>query len=481
MTKRTHGPSKTGDAKRSTVVVVGQAGDAAKSLREAIATAVAHHQQGRLDEARALFRRLANQAPKNARVWFGLGSVDAQMGNSHEAILSLERAMALDGPNPSYHHNMASAKASIGRLREAEAHYEEAIAMLPDYAEAYFNYSGIKRFRPGDEFHPRLEELLKKSGRAARDRCFLHFAAGKVYDDIGDYDAAFAHYCKGNAAKQAVFEGGRYATLIERSIELFDPPRLTALAGAGYVDDRFVFVVGMPRSGTTLVEQILSSHSGVLGCGELPDIHAITDRLAGFSTANPTYPDCIQDLPDGALLGFGKAYAKRISAMQDGKLRYMDKQPNNFRYIGLIQALLPQARFIHCRRHPLDTCLSCLFQNFRNGQEFSFDIADLAAYYGGYQRLMAHWGRLPASRILDVDYEDLVTNTEEVSRRMVRFIGLTWEDRCMQFHDTRRKVHTASRWQVRQSIYTRSLQRWRNYQAHLGPLTEALESEGVVV
>lgn len=445
----------------------------------AIATAIEHHQHGRLPEAREIYQQIVEQEPSNARAWFGLGSVDAQRGDPYGAILSLERMMALSGPKAECHHNMASAKASVGRIREAATHYEEAIRLMPDYLEAYFNYVNIKRCTAEEGIHDKLEELCSKGPYSDADLCFLHFAAGKVYDDLGKYERAFEHYCKGNGAKKTVFSVQEFKQWVDNSLDVFDQERTGDPDVAGFKDQRFVFIVGMPRSGTTLVEQILASHSQVFGAGELPDIHAIAGEFPKYSASNAPYPECMRDLADGVVSGLGKAYAQRVASMAENKRRYVDKQPNNFRYLGLINALLPEARIIHCRRHVLDTCLSCYFQNFRGGQEFSFNLEDIAAYYGAYHRMMAHWkSTLPIS-ILDVDYEDLVARTEETGRRLIKYLGLNWENGCNRFHETDRKIQTASRWQVRQSIYTRSVERWRNYERYLEPLTKALEAEGV--
>ena len=436
-----------------------------------VAEAVERHRQGKLTRAKAIYQQVVEQSPGHALAWFGLGSVNAQLGEAYEAIVQIERAMALTGPRAEYHHNIAEAKSSVGRFEEADAHFREAIRLRPDYHEAYFNYANAKRFEPHDELHGRVRAQIDRADLSVESRRYLHFAAGKLCDDIGHYDAAFEHYRTANRLRAAEFDSAGYRAFVDASIEAFTRGPRTAVRPRG--DPHFVFVVGMPRSGTTLVEQILASHSAVFGAGELPDVVAITAEIGKHAT-DTDYPQCMVTISPEVAPGYGRAYRQRVAGLERGVERYIDKQPNNFRFLGLIRAMLPGAAIIHCRRDPLDTCLSCYFQNFRSGQEWSFDLQDLATYHAGYRRLMAFWSGHLDPPMLEVEYETLVEQPEAVAREMIRHIGLEWEPGCLDYRNTRRIVQTASRWQVRQPITHRAVGRARAYAAHQDELVDAL-------
>jgi len=452
-----------------------------RSLEDLLARALEAHAAARLADARALYRQALRAAPRNARAWFGLGSVNAQDRRPHEAIHQIERAIALDGPRAEYHHNLAGAKGSLGRFAEAEAHMREALRLNPRYAEACFNYAGLRRFQRGDDLRARVAAMLGDGPWSDRDRCFLHFAAAKIDDDLGNHDEAFAHYAAGNAARGARFDREAYRAQVDAIVEVFDTATVARLAPAGDPDERYVFVVGMPRSGTTLVEEILAAHPHVHGAGELPDVGAIAGTLPSHAAGERPFPHCVRALPADVLAAFGRAYAKRVGDLAPGARRHVDKQPLNHRHLGLIACMLPRARVLHCVRGVLDTCLSCYFQNFRGGIEWSFDLEDIAFFYAQYRRLMAHWEQVLPEPPLRVEYERLTQAPEAVARSMIGHVGLEWDARCLAFHRAGRTVHTASRWQVRQPIYTRSVARWHRYAPHLGPLIEALRENGIAV
>jgi hypothetical protein len=235
----------------------------------------------------------------------------------------------------------------------------------------------------------------------------------------------------------------------------------------------------MPRSGTTLVEQILSSHPDVFGAGELPDIASIAGTLPQHTPGDELYPDCVPHLSNEAFGGFGEAYQRRLRSFSDKAQRIINKTPMNFEFLGLIAMLVPGARVIHCRRDPLDTCLSCYFQRFRSGQEFSYTPEDLAFYYGRYRHLMRHWHQVLPTSMLEVDYETLVQQPEPTVRALVDYCGLPWDERCLRFHETRRPVTTASNWQVRQPLYTSAVRRSARYEAHLKTLRTALAEQSI--
>ena len=430
---------------------------------------------GKLREAAEVYSRLAAEAPDYADAWHLLGTVEIIGGKLESALTLIEKALALAPDSPVYLHNRAYVTGALGRLDQAEADYREAIRLKPDYAEAYFNLSGSAKFTADDPLVSDLEELLVKEGFSAKDLCFLHFAAGKIYDDIGETAKAFAHYQEGNAAKGARYDKAKRSAELETIARVFDADFLKRRAGVGCDSEVPIFVVGMPRSGTSLVEQIIASHPRAAGAGELPDIDSIAKGYPQVAKEkDKPYPDCMPSVPDEALRGLGEAYVRRQRDAFGDVDRIVDKAPLNFRHLGLIALMLPKARIVHCRRHPMDTCLSCYFQNFVNGQDYSFDLADLGGFYREYRKLMAHWQEVLPTQIYELDYERLVADPDHEFPALIEFCGLDWNPACAAFHQTSRRVNTASRWQVRQPVYKSSVRRWERYAPYLGRLRESL-------
>jgi tetratricopeptide (TPR) repeat protein len=441
---------------------------------DALKQAVARHRAGDLAGATAQYEAILGVDPENAGARHLLGVVALQRQEYERAVALIGEAIRQKGDAAPFYHNRAAALRALGRFAEAEADYREALRLSPEYAEAYFNYSAVKKFTREDGLHEAIEKQLTREGVSRDDRCFLHFAAGKIYDDLQRYDDAFAHYAEGNRQRQAKFDREAQAAQYAATIERFSPTLLAAKAEVGFRSDVPVFVVGMPRSGTTLVEQIIASHEQAHGAGELNDISAIVRELPKHA-GGKSYPGCVASLGDNVLRGFGEAYVERIRSLAPTAERIVDKMPRNFEHLGLIRLLLPEARVILCRRDPRDTLLSCYFQRFRTGQEWSYDLGDLVVYYRQYLRLMEHWRAALPVAIFDVDYESLVADPAATSRAIVEFCGLPWSDACEVFHLSPRPVATASNWQVRQPVYPSSVGRWKRYEWHLGPLLAEAE------
>jgi tetratricopeptide (TPR) repeat protein len=452
-----------------------------KDPAAAIRRAADLHRGGRLADAEAAYSQILARHPNEPQAWFGLGSVKAQNGDLHAAILHLEHAMALMGQRPELHHNLAVAKARLGRFAEAEAHFREALRLRPDYTEAYYNYVNTRVTQDRDTLLARIEGMLSDQPRTDRDLCFLLFAAGRLCDENGDHDRAFAHHVRANSLKHQDYKPDACHVKTAEIMEVFDRDTLRRLRPHGFDDGRFVFIVGMPRSGTTLVEQILSAHPSVHGGGELPDISAISRTLGEHTATQRDYPRSVLHVGPEAIRGFGKAYARGVGARAPDAKRITDKSPLNFQHVGLISVLLPNAKIIHCTRHPLDTCLSCFFQNFVDNHEYSFSLDGLGHFYADYRRLMRHWDGVIDDPPLTVEYERLVAEPEREARRLIGYLGLPWDPSCLRFDESRRPVQTASRWQVRQPIYTTSTGRWRAYEAQLAPLIRVLRERGVDV
>jgi hypothetical protein len=314
---------------------------------------------------------------------------------------------------------------------------------------------------------------------SAADRVHLHFALAKAYEDLGRFDDAFAQLLAGNGLKRRLIAYDEAATLaqLDGVRDVFTPELIAARAGGGEPSRLPVFIVGMPRSGTTLVEQILASHPGVFGAGELRLFDqasgAVRDRLPG----TPAFSDLVRRMEHEDFRALGRFYLAALERHAPDAARITDKMPSNFIFVGLIHLALPDAVIIHTERDPVDTCVSCFSKQFTEAQAHTYDLAELGRYYGRYRAVMAHWDRvLPPGRILDVRYEDVVDDVESAARRIVAHCGLAWDARCLDFHRTERSVQTASAAQVRKPIYRDSIARWRRYERFLGPLMAELGS-----
>ncbi len=442
------------------------------AARQALKQGIALQKAGQLLGAAQVYSRLLQEDDRNADAWHLLGTVEIGRGNFDAAENLIGKAMALQPDNAIFHHNLAYVLGAQSRGEEAEASYRRAIALDPDYAEAHFNLAQSVRAKPGDPLVASLERLLAKPGLSASARCYLGFAAGKVYDDLGDHDRAFGHFLAGNRAKGARPNPAYSSAYLERILESSRPLLQAARSAPGAGQAGPVFIVGMPRSGTSLVEQVLASHPAVFGAGELPFVERIAEALGAHCASGAVYPECLPAVPDAVLEGFAASYRKESSAA--GTSVVTDKAPLNFRHLGLIALLFPGARIVHCRRDALDTCLSCFFQNFAKGQEYSFDLAELGRFYRDYRKMMAAWAEILPIEVFDLDYEELVADLEGVGRSLLSYCGLDWHPDCARFFETRRPVLTASRVQVRRPLYSSSVGKWRRYARHLGPLIEAL-------
>ncbi|MGF1502836.1 MAG: sulfotransferase [Paracoccaceae bacterium] len=428
---------------------------------------------GNLDLAERVYRTFAERHPQTAGGWFGLGLVAQKRNRIETATEMFTHALALDPSQAHYHHNLAVALGIAGAFDRARAHFEQALALKPDYPEAWYNYSSAKRF---DDAAPvaRIDALLA-TARSGADRSFLHFAAGKILDDLGETDRAFAHYAEGNRVHGARFEPAAHRAMLERIRAAFSAETLRARSGEGHGDPRFVFIVGMPRSGTSLAEQVIDRHGAARGMGERPDIRAIAGTLDAHLPGDQRYPDGVGNLPGRVLAGFGAAYARQVGAEAGAAVRITDKQPLNFLHLGLIALLLPRSRIVHCVRSPLDTCLSCYFQRFTSGQDYAFDLAWLGEVYRGYLEHMAHWRKVLPLPVYELAYERMVAEPAAETRRLLAFLELPWDPACLDPDRSERPVLTASKWQVRQPIYRSSVRRSERYRPHLGPLLAKID------
>jgi tetratricopeptide (TPR) repeat protein len=439
--------------------------------RALAARALSLRELDRLDEALDAARRAALTAPESPEPHNAVGQVLQAMGEFESALAAYDRAAALPGPaQMDAVANRGALFMEFGRKAEAMKAMEEAARAFPNAPGVLFSQNDLKRFAPGDPLIDQMQSLLAREGISLADRATLHFGLGKAFLDIGDSEQAFRHYDQGNRLKRSTFayDADANERWVAGIAEAFSPALLAAKADLGARSDLPIFIVGMPRSGTTLVEQILASHPMVHAAGELKRLEKLSDGIDGF-------PQSAASLNPAQLKALGEAYLAFVAPMAAGRKHVVDKMPSNFLLAGLIRLILPDARIIHCRRDPADTCLSCYTKLFAGEQAFSYDPTELGRFCRTYQGLMAHWrATLPASYFLEVDYEAVVEDVEREARRVLDFLGLPWNEKVLRFYDTERPVRTASVNQVREPIYRTSAGRWRKHAAHLQPLLEAL-------
>jgi tetratricopeptide (TPR) repeat protein len=429
------------------------------------------YELGQIPEAIASFERALALEPSAARAHLGLAMALRLQGRAAEAQESCRAVLATDARHVAALTLLGDLHADGGDFAQAQALFERALALDRDSAALYCSIAAQRRMTDTDDaWRQGAERLL--SGRLPLDHEIgLRFALGKYYDDLGRYAEAFGEYRQANELCRRHLPGYQPAELtrqVDEIIRVCDRAFLLESHAGASASELPVFVVGMPRSGTSLAEQILASHSQAFGAGELKFWDQATGLIARAGADS--------EARAAALTRSARDYLALLGARAGGALRVIDKMPANVLYAGLIHAVFPRARIIHMQRHPLDTCVSIYFQNFARLHPYASDLDSLAHYYGEYLRITRHWREvLPASALLEVPYEALVQKQPDWTARMLEFIGLPWEARCLDFHRTERVVITASRWQVRQKMNAGSVGRWRNYEQYLAPLRPLLE------
>jgi tetratricopeptide (TPR) repeat protein len=426
----------------------------------------------RPEEAAKAWRRLAAVRPADAAPLAGLGDALSRGGDMRGALAAYDAALEID---PALTQALAGKGRTLDRLGETEAAAALAAPELARDTPAPWAALLLGAVGPG---LGRTEEALNAIERAlagrpaTEERRALHFQAGGLYDREQAFDEAFDHYRQGNELAGYAFDPAHFDAWIDELIAVFDRERTAVLPRATHGSELPVFIVGMPRSGTTLTEQIIACHPRAHGAGELPDIGRLTDRVP--AVLGGPYPACVARLTADVADRLAEPYLARLRALGGAALRVTDKMPHNYMHLGLMALLFPQARVLHTTRDPVDTCLSCYFQTFGRGLAYTFDLGHLGRVYRGYRRLMDHWEKVLGPPAMTVRYEALVADPEAVSREIVAALGLPWDDACLRPHESRRAVDTASYAQVRRPIYRSSVARWRHYQKHLGPLLAAL-------
>ena len=408
-----------------------------------------------------------------------LGESLAKRGDSAEAITVYERGLTFaphDGPLLSLLGNELRV---VGRQEEAIARYETCITHHPAVGQVYYSLANLKTYRFDDARLAQMEQHVKNASLHDESRVNFHFAIGEAYEDRANHEKAFEHFVLGNSLRRKAenYDSDQVEKFFDRIISTHSRSfcdEFDAIEGEDEVAVP-IFVVGLPRSGSTLLEQILSSHSQVEGIQELPDLHRIMRKLDVPHGKGINYPEAFLDLPPESLKELGQQYLDATRKHRTGRKFFVDKLPNNFVFTGAIRMILPQAKIINARRHPLSSCVSTFKQLFYDGQNYSYDLAELAKYYLMYLRLMHHWHEVMPGLVLDVQYEDVVMDQEAQTRRLLQYCGLPFEESCLRFYESDRAVVTASSEQVRQPIYTDSLEIWRPYEPYIDTLIDMLQ------
>ena len=429
--------------------------------QQQISNLLEHYQNGRFSDAEKLAVHITQDFPKHQFAWKVLGAVLRATGRKSEAVDANQKAVALSPQDAEAHSNLGITLKALGRLDEAEASYNQAIALKPDLADAHRNLTLMKKFDAQDEQYSKMQELYLDKNISEEQRCHINFGLAKACEDLGDFEQAFAHYSEGNMQRKKLLNYD-----INKDVERFrkiksNYPQIAynSLEPEKFSKDLMpIFIVGMPRSGTTLVEQIISSHSKVTGAGELAFAAQFGAAIAtGITEAN-----------NESLLNFRSKYLTKLKSVSNENLIITDKMPQNFRYIGLLAAAFPEAKIIHVKRNPAAVCWSNYKQYFVSKNiGYCYAIDDVISYHKLYENLMDFWINTLSNRIYKLDYELLTVNQESETRQLIEYLGLDWDEKCLSPQNNIRSVATTSNVQVRKKVYRGSSEQWRKYQPFL--------------
>jgi tetratricopeptide (TPR) repeat protein len=433
-------------------------------------------QTGDLAKAEVAVRHSLSIDDGAAASWVLFASVLAHTMRQAEALDAYDQALKLEPNQVRVALSRGHVLKTLGRRAEAEAAYQHCLELQPDFGEAYYSFADLKSYVFSDTEVAAMQGLLADAKTSPKSQVQIHFALGRAREQRKQYSDAFAHYAAGNSAKRrsAPFDAAAFEDKCRRVAATFSAEFFNARLGSGLADAAPIFIVGLPRSGSTLVEQVLASHSQVEGTMELPHVLRYVRELDHRGGASDAYPESVGELSPEQLLALGQRFLSETRIYRSGRARFIDKMPNNFSHIGLIHLMLPQATIIDVRRNPMDACFSAFKQHFAQGQSFSYDLEDLGRYYRNYVELMDHWDAVLPGKVFRLAYEDLVRDTEAQVRKLLGFCGLNFETVCLKFYESRRSVRTASSEQVRQPMYDSSVGLWRHFEPYLGPLQRSL-------
>jgi len=431
-----------------------------------------------LQKAAFCFSKATELRPDWAEGWAGLGTMQTRSSQHNEGIESYKKSIELKANQPRVHLSLGHVYKTSGNQEECINSYNEAISFDNNFGEAYWSLANLKTYKfSGDEIL-NMEKRVELTEVPEREKVHFLFSLGKAFEDMGSYDESFEYYKRGNDLNRGrtTYDPKAIEALSERLKLFFTEDRLNKYKGSGDNSNSPIFIVGLPRSGSTLIEQILASHSKIEGTMELPNIMNIARKLGNSTKDRTAYPEVIDTLQGIDLTDLGKSFINETQFLRTGKQHFIDKMPNNFSHIGLIKLILPNAKIIDARRNPMDTCFSCFKQLFARGQAFTYDLSEIARYYVNYVNLMDHWDKVLPGYVYRVQHEDLLNNQERVTRDLIDFCEVDFESSTLEFYKTKRAVKTASSEQVREPINTKGLNQWKNYEIHLKDLKFHLES-----
>lgn len=432
---------------------------------------------GKYIEAADLLGLLARKIPNAPIVHFRHAVVLARAGKPSESAVAYKRCLQL---SPGHHGallGLGHVLKALGETQESIRNYKLCIEQRPDQGGAYYSLANLKTYRFDDTLIEEMQQRVEKDTITDTSRINFFFALGKAHEDRLDYRAAWEYYSRGNAAQRMKvnYDPVRTESAANELIKHFSHEFFAKTAGGGHSDAAPVFILGLPRSGSTLVEQILDSHSMIEACGELPYITRLTKTFGKKATRAMQYPAVLQRLDSRKLILLGARYLELVSGHRtDAALKFIDKMPENFLYIGFIHSILPNAKIIDARRHPLDACVANLKQLYARGQNYCYDQTEIGEYFLQYQRVMDHWDEVLPGKVLRVQYEDTVGDLEDQVKRILNFLDLPEEEGCLRFYENDRAVHTASSQQVRLPIYTGGIGQWSHFNSELDELKTVL-------
>jgi len=436
-------------------------------------------------EALANFDRALRRKPDYVEAHINRGNALKELNRPDAALASFDAALAFRPDHPDAHDGKGLVLIELGRPSDAAEAIGAAIRLAPRRPRHYYNLTLAKRMSPGDPRVRAMKELAQEAfSLSAEEQIFLHFALARTFADLGDHERSFRHLLDGNALKrkETAYDEAASLSALKRTQAAFSAALMHGAEGVGDPSRAPVFIIGMPRSGTTLVEQILASHPQVFGAGEIADFEQAVVGLGGVAAGALHSPETASLISGDQFRRIGANYVERITRLAPAAARIANKTPGNFVLAGFIHLGLPYARFIHISRDPVDTCLSCFSSLFVGNLPYAYELGELGRYYRAYEALMAHWREaLPPGVMLDVRYEEPVADLEGQARRIIGHCGLEWDGRCLDFHQSQRQVRTASALQVREPVYNSAIGRWRRYERFLGPLLAELRPSPPVV
>ncbi len=436
-----------------------------------------HLKKDQYDEALDSVQRAIDLDPRFAHSYVVKGNILTRAQRHEEALLAYQEGLDASPLNIGALSGMGHVLKTIGRQDEAIETFRKCIKVNPAHGETYWSLANLKTFEFDPEEVRIMEEMIDRESLADEPKVNMLISLGKHYDHEKDYSKAFEYYQRGNDLRREyeIYDPVHSQVVHDRIIKVFTPEFFVERNGYGDPSPDPILIVGLPRSGSTLIEQILASHSMVEGTMELPDLGRTIADLNMKTRGRKEYPEAVLPLDREQVTELGRDYMDSTSRYRTDKPFFIDKMPNNFQAVGFLRLILPNAKVIDARRHPLDSCLGSYKQLFYKGQSFTYDQFELGHYYLEYRRIMDHWNAVLPGHVLDVHYEQMVLDQETQTRRILEYCGLPWEDQCLRFYETERAINTASSEQVRQPIYTGALNFWRNYEAHLGEMIETLE------